>query len=127
MSLQTLLDLSINHDQRKIGVSEERIRQVMPQLRKSIAHWRAYPDLLIDEMIRIENEGKKESEKNQFKFYTYQRIFLRAVMRHRYCYAVFPRAFSKSFLSVLVLMLRAILYPGSNLFISTGGKHIIIL
>ena len=74
MSLQTLLDLSINHDQRKIGVSEERIRQVMPQLRKSIAHWRAYPDLLIDEMIRIENEGKKESEKNQFKFYTYQRI-----------------------------------------------------
>ena len=44
-------------------------------------------------------------------------------MRHRYCYAVFPRAFSKSFLSVLVLMLRAILYPGSNLFISTGGKE----
>lgn len=30
---------------------------------------------------------------------------------------------SKSFLSVLVLMLRAILYPGSNLFISTGGKE----
>ena len=126
MSLQTLIDLSINHDQRKIGVSEERIKQILPELRQSIAYWRAYPDLLIDEMVKIENEGKKESDKNQFKFYTYQRVFLRAVMRHRYCYAVFPRAFSKSFLSVLVLMLRAILYPGSNLFISTGGELIII-
>lgn len=30
---------------------------------------------------------------------------------------------SKSFLSVLVLMLRAILFPGSHLFVTTGGKE----
>ena len=30
---------------------------------------------------------------------------------------------SKSFLSILVLMLRCILYPGSKLFITTGGKE----
>lgn len=127
MSLQALLDMSINHDQKKIGVSEERIKAILPEARNLIAFYRAYPDIMIDHMIDAENEGKKDSERNNFKFFCYQRIFLRAVMRHRYCYAVFPRAFSKSFLSVLVLMLRAILYPGSNLFISTGGKHIIIL
>ena len=123
MSLQSLLDLSISHDQKKIGVSEERVRAILPEARNLIAFYRAYPDIMIDHMIAAENEGKKENEKNKFKFFVYQRIFLRAVMRHRYCYAVFPRAFSKSFLSVLVLMLRAILYPGSNLFISTGGKE----
>ena len=32
-------------------------------------------------------------------------------------------AYSKSFLSMLVLMLRAILYPGSHLFVTTGGKE----
>ena len=44
-------------------------------------------------------------------------------MRHRYMYATFPRAYSKSFLSVLVLMLICILYPGSHLFVTTGGKE----
>lgn len=44
-------------------------------------------------------------------------------MRHRYVFATFPRAFSKSFLSMLTLMLRAILYPGSALFVTTGGKE----
>ena len=44
-------------------------------------------------------------------------------MRHRYAYATFPRAYSKSFLSVLVLMLRCVLFPGAKLFVTTGGKE----
>jgi hypothetical protein len=44
-------------------------------------------------------------------------------MRHRQVYATFPRAYSKSFLSVLILMLRCILFPGSDLFVTTGGKE----
>ena len=44
-------------------------------------------------------------------------------MRHRYVYATFPRAYSKSFLSMMVLMLRCILYPGAELFVTTGGKE----
>ena len=58
-----------------------------------------------------------------FHLFFYQRVFLRGVMRHRYAYATFPRAYSKSFLSVLILMLRCILYPGSHLFVTTGGKE----
>ena len=63
------------------------------------------------------------SEYKGFRFYFYQRIFLRVVMRHRFVYATFPRAYSKSFLSMMVLMLRCILYPGSQLFVTTGGKE----
>lgn len=38
-------------------------------------------------------------------------------------YMVFPRAYSKSFLSVMVLMIRCILYPGAKLFVTSGGKE----
>nr|DAO44925.1 MAG TPA: Terminase large subunit [Caudoviricetes sp.] len=31
-------------------------------------------------------------------------------------------AYSKSFLSVLTLMIKAILYPGAKLFVTAGGK-----
>jgi len=44
-------------------------------------------------------------------------------MRYKYVYAVFPRAYSKSFLAVLVLLIRAILYPGAHLFSTAGGKE----
>ena len=44
-------------------------------------------------------------------------------MRHRYVYAVFVRAWSKSFMSVMALMLKAILYPGAKLFSVAGGKE----
>lgn len=44
-------------------------------------------------------------------------------MRYKYAYFVFPRAYSKSFLSIMVLMCRCILYPGCKLFITSGGKE----
>ena len=44
-------------------------------------------------------------------------------MRYKYVYMVFPRAYSKSFLSVLTLMCRCILYPRSKLFVTSGGKE----
>ena len=33
------------------------------------------------------------------------------------------RAFSKSFLSVMILMIRCVLYPGAKLFVCSGGKE----
>ena len=38
-------------------------------------------------------------------------------------YAVFPRAYSKSFLTVMALMCRCILYPDAHLFVTSGGKE----
>ena len=78
------------------------------------AFFREYPDLLVDYM---------KGPDSTFQFYFYQRVFIRIVMRHRYVYATFPRAYSKSFLSMMVLMLRCILYPNAHLFVTTGGKE----
>jgi hypothetical protein len=59
---------------------------------------------------------------NGLKFFFYQRVFLRIAVRYKQVYAVFPRGYSKSFLAVLSLMIRCILYPGAKLFTSAGGK-----
>ncbi len=118
MALQDLLDLSTSR--KKIGISEERINAVIPIIRKYTAFWREYPDLFVDFLVRGTRTEPKEGE---FKFFFYQRVFLRCVMRYQYVYAVFPRAYSKSFLSVMALMVRCILYPGVHLFVTSGGKE----
>lgn len=114
MALADLVSLSLG-SVKKVGLSEERIKSQKKQLRQYIAFWREYPDIFVDFLCGNNPEN--------FHLFFYQRVFLRAVMRHRYAYATFPRAYSKSFLSVLVLMLRCILYPGSHLFVTTGGKE----
>ena len=117
MSLQSLLDLSDKKSGgAKQGLSEERIKEQLGNLRNLFSFYREYPDLFIDDLL-------KDNNPHNFHFYFYQRIFLRVVMRHRYVYATFPRAYSKSFLSMMVLMLRCILYPNCNLFVTTGGKE----
>ena len=118
MALQDLLDLSSGR--KKMGLSEERLEPLKPYLREYIAYWREYPDMFIDFLQTGENGQIPESG---LKFYFYQRVFLRAAMRYKYVYFVFPRAYSKSFLSVLVLMIRCILYPRAKLFVTSGGKE----
>lgn len=65
----------------------------------------------------------EKASKLTFKLFFYQRCFLRIGMRYKYVYAVYPRAYSKSFLSALIQMIRAILYPGAQLFTTAGGKE----
>ena len=115
MALKDLMSLVSTGDNKKMGLSEERVNAIIPVAREYISFWREYPDIFVEFLCG--------NNPNNFKLYFYQRVFLRAVMRHRYAYATFPRAYSKSFLSVLVLMLRCILYPGSHLFVTTGGKE----
>ena len=115
MALAQLMELSLNKNGKKVGLSEERIKAQMPYLRQYIAFWREYPDIFVEFLCGDNPQN--------FKLFFYQRVFLRAVIRHRYAYATFPRAYSKSFLSVLILMLRCILFPGSHLFVTTGGKE----
>lgn len=114
MALQDLLDLS--DSRKKIGLSEERVRAVISVGRQYIAYWREYPDMFVDYLLEMGNP-------QDFKFFFYQRVFLRIAMRHQYVYAVFPRAYSKSFLSIMTLMIRCILYPKCKLFVTSGGKE----
>lgn len=117
MALADLLNLS--NGVKKIGISEERLKAILPAARQYIAFWREYPDLFVDFL----QTGEDPNRKKDLNFYFYQRVFLRVSMRYRYVYMVFPRAYSKSFLSVLVLMIRCILYPGAKLFVTSGGKE----
>lgn len=64
-------------------MTEERVRKVLPHLRHSIAFYRVYPDIFIDDI-----KGKE----CKFNFFAYQRVFLRTVMRKKWTYATFPRA-----------------------------------
>ena len=75
-----------------------------------------YPDRLIDYYCSL-------NPNNTFHFYWYQRLMLRALLRHKYNYFVFCRAYSKSFIGVMALMIKSILYPGLHSFTVAPGKE----
>lgn len=100
----------------KEDITRETIQQDLPELRKLIAYWRVYPDKFVDFLCSLNPD-------NGFKFFFYQRVFLRAILRHKYVYCVFCRAYSKSFLTAMGSMIKCILYPGSQIFVASAGKE----
>lgn len=88
MALADILQLSHEKETKKIGLSQERLIAAMPIARQYIAYWREYPDMFVDYLCLDNPE--------HFQLFFYQRVFLRAAMRHRYTYATFPRAFEES-------------------------------
>lgn len=90
MALKDLLQLS--NQSKKIGLSEERIMAIVPVATQYIAFWREYPDMFVDFLCNGYNETKVTEDQSKFKFYFYQRVFLRAAIRYKYVYMVFPRA-----------------------------------
>lgn len=115
MSLDALLSTQKTAEQ-EAEITKEVILNNMDDLRQIISYWRVYPDRFVDFLCSLNPE-------NTFHFFFYQRLFLRAVMRHKYVFATFVRAWSKSFMSVMSLMIKAILYPGAKLFTVAGGKE----
>lgn len=73
----------------------------------------AYPDLYLD-LIQPEDD--------HFSFFFYQRITLRVIMRFKQVFGTAPRAFSKSFLTILGLFLECAFTPGSKRFICANAK-----
>jgi len=94
-------------------IDVERIKKNAGQLSNYVEYWRQYPDRLVDFLTPSDST---------FSLYFYQRVLLRIIFRYPYTYATFTRAYSKSFLSILALLLRSILYPRIKLFISSGTK-----
>lgn len=74
----------------------------------------AYPDLFLD-LITPTDSG--------FKLFFFQRLTLRAMMRHKTVVVIAPRAFSKSFLTILALFLQCIFFPGTKRFICLPMKN----
>lgn len=113
---QGVLDIhnpSGNSFEKDINPTESTFESVKNEFAKYVSLWRVCPDLFIDFIT------PKDSK---FKLFFYQRVFLRTAIRHKYFYATFTRAFSKSFLSILILYIKLILYPNISLFICSGGK-----
>ena len=97
-------------------ITEDVLREHVDEYRQLIAYWRMYPDRLIDYYCSL-------NPKNEFHLFFYQRLFLRCLMRHKNVYATFVRAWSQSFMSVMALFLKCVLYPGLKCFTVAGGKE----
>ena len=95
-------------------LTEDRIDNWFELYTQYINFFTVYPDLFIDLIT------PKDSH---WALFPYQRIFLRACMRYRYHYCTAPRAFAKSFLSILALYLRCMFLPRSKVFICAPGKE----
>lgn len=96
--------------------TEEFIKSHIKDYQDLIAYWRVYPDRLIDFYLSLGNPY-------HFKFYFYQRLYLRAYFRYKIVYATFVRAWSKSFMSVMGAILKCILYPNIKMFTVAAGKE----
>lgn len=93
--------------------TQSRIDKNRDLLEKYFNFWSIYPDCFIDFIT---------PSTSHFKLYFYQRMFLRAIMRYGRICVIAPRAFSKSFISILGLYLMCIFRPGIKLFICAPGK-----
>ena len=74
----------------------------------------AYPDVFLDLIKPVDSN---------FDLFFYQRIVLRAIMRFKDIFVTAPRAFSKSFLTILAMILQCIFIPGTKRFICAPNKN----
>jgi hypothetical protein len=75
--------------------------------------WIQYPDLFLD-FIKPLN--------SHFQLFFYQRLFIRLALRYPRLFVIAPRAFSKSFISILALYLICMFKPNGKYFIVAPGK-----
>ena len=61
MALQDLMNLAISNENKKMGLSEERIKAIVPIAREYISFWREYPDIFVEFLCG--------SNPNNFKLY----------------------------------------------------------
>ena len=97
-----------------IILNEEYLENNKDNIGDMMSIFTAYPDVFLD---FITPEG------SNFQLFFYQRITLRALMRYKKIYITAPRAFSKSFITILGLMLQCIFIPGTKRFICAPNKN----
>lgn len=72
MALADLLNMSttLQLQQKKIGISEERVKEIIPVARDYVSFWREYPDLFVDFM----QTGGRDDIDLTFHLFFYQRV-----------------------------------------------------
>lgn len=100
--------------EKSVAVSEEKMIEWEAHLKEKFEYYCAYPDRFVDEVLTPTDSN--------FKLLFTQRIFLRAMMRFNSIHITAARGFSKTFISVLALILKCIFQPGSQIAITAPSK-----
>lgn len=95
-------------------LNEAYMEEHFTEIGNMLSIFSGYPDIYLDLI--------KPADSN-FSLFFYQRITLRALMRYRDVYITAPRAFSKSFITILGLILQCIFIPGTKRFICAPNKN----
>ena len=96
-----------------VVLTEQYLTSIQDLLEKYMNFFTAYPDIFLDLIAPVDA---------QIKLFPYQRIFLRAVMRFKNVYVTACRAFSKSFITILGMVLQCIFMPRTKRFICAPMK-----
>ena len=93
--------------------NENYLEKNMEKIGNVMSIFSAYPDIYLD-IIKPQDSS--------FTLFFYQRITLRALMRFKDVFGTAPRAFSKSFITILAMILQCIFIPGTKRFICAPNK-----
>ena len=97
-----------------VVLTEEYLLKHFEPLGNLLSIFTAYPDLYLDIIKPADST---------FDLFFYQRITLRAIMRFKDIFITAPRAFSKSFITILGLFLQCVFIPGTKRFICAPNKN----
>ena len=97
-----------------VALTEQYLTDIQQLLERYMNFFTAYPDLYLDIIA---------PQDAQIKLFPYQRVFLRAIMRFKNVYVTACRAFSKSFITILGMVLQCIFMPGTKRFICAPNKN----
>ena len=95
-------------------LTNEYLSRHFEELCKWIELFTAYPDYYLDLIKPADSE---------FSLFFYQRFTLRALMRFKDVFITAPRAFSKSFITILALFLQCVFIPGRKVFMTANTKQ----
>lgn len=117
---ERLVDANIKIGQRDgtiiekgVILNENYLEENMEKIGSVMSIFSAYPDVYLDVI---------KPQDSSFTLFFYQRITLRALMRFKDVFGTAPRAFSKSFITILAMILQCIFIPGTKRFICAPNK-----
>lgn len=117
---ERLVDANIKIGQRDgtiiekgVILNENYLEKNMEKIGNVMSIFSAYPDIYLDVI---------KPQDSSFTLFFYQRITLRALMRFKDIFGTAPRAFSKSFITILAMILQCIFIPGTKRFICAPNK-----
>ena len=101
------------NDVSKVIVTPQYVEDNREKMEQTVKMFTLYPDYLIDLII---------PKSSYFGLFFYQRLFLRVCLRYREVSGTFPRAYSKSFLNFVAMIVKGIMLPGSKAFTCADTK-----